>query len=82
MEIFFKLPSILSKYHRRHAVRLRGLAQDATMDAIREHLLEVALQYDKLAEGAAMGDHHREVARLEAGTATSAPISPRTRLNI
>jgi hypothetical protein len=52
------------------------------MDAIREHLLEVALQYDKLAEGAAMGDHHREVARLEAGTATSAPISPRTRLNI
>jgi hypothetical protein len=60
MEIISKLPSILSKYHRRHAVRLRTLAQDPTMAAIREHLLEVALQYDKLAEGAAMGDYDRE----------------------
>jgi hypothetical protein len=60
MEIISKLPSIFSKYHRRHAVRLRALAQDPTMAAIREHLAEAALQYDKLAESAATGDHVRE----------------------
>jgi hypothetical protein len=60
VEIISKLPSILSKYYRRHAVRLRALAQDPTMAAIREHLAEAALQYDKLAESAPMGDHLRE----------------------
>jgi hypothetical protein len=41
-----------SDYYRRQAVRLRNLAQDATTDAIREHLSEVALQYERLAEDA------------------------------
>jgi hypothetical protein len=52
MEMISKNPSIPSRYYRRHAVRLRALAQDATIDAIREHLAEVALQYEKLAESA------------------------------
>jgi len=34
---------------------VRSLAQDATTDAIRDHLPDVALQYEKLAEGAEAG---------------------------
>ena len=41
-----------SEYYRRQAIRLRNLAQDATTDAVRAHLAEVALQYEKLADGA------------------------------
>ena len=48
------------EYYRRQAARLRGLAQDATTDAIREHLVEVALQYEKLAEGAEAGYRNPE----------------------
>jgi hypothetical protein len=49
-----------SEYYRRQAIRLRSLAQNATTDAIREHLAEVALQYEKLAEGAEAGDRDPE----------------------
>jgi hypothetical protein len=44
-----------SEYYRGQAARVRNLAKDATTDAIREHLAEVALQYEKLAEGAEAG---------------------------
>ncbi len=43
------------EYYRREAARVRTLAHDATTLAIREHLAEVALQYEKLAEGAEVG---------------------------
>jgi len=55
-----KSPPMSGEYYRRQAARLRGLAQDATTDAIREHLVEVALQYEKLAEGAEAGRHDPE----------------------
>jgi hypothetical protein len=45
-------PPMPGEYYRRQATRLRALAQHATSDVIREHLVEVALQYEQLAEGA------------------------------
>jgi hypothetical protein len=50
-----KIPHMPSEYYRRHAARLRNLAQDATTDAVRAHLVEAALQYERLAEGAETG---------------------------
>ena len=50
-----KFPRMPSEYYRRQAARVRSLAQDATTDAIRDHLPDVALQYEKLAEGAEAG---------------------------
>jgi len=47
----FKDSRMPSAYYRRQAARVRTLAQNATTIAIREHLAEVALQYEKLAEG-------------------------------
>jgi hypothetical protein len=43
------------EYYRRQAARVRLLAHDATTLVIRKHLAEVALQYDKLADGAEAG---------------------------
>jgi hypothetical protein len=43
------------EYYRRQADRVRNLVHDATTPAIREHLADVALQYEKLAEGAEAG---------------------------
>ena len=43
------------EYYRRQAARVRSLAHDATTLAIREHLTDVVLQYEKLAEGAEAG---------------------------
>jgi len=37
-------------YFRRHAMRLRALAHDATTPAVKQHLHEVALAYERLAE--------------------------------
>jgi len=37
-------------YYRRQAARLRKLANEATTSAIKEHLREVALQYEQLAD--------------------------------
>jgi hypothetical protein len=40
-----------AEYYRRQAARVRTLAHDATTLAIREHLTDVARQYDELAQG-------------------------------
>ena len=39
-----------AEYYRRHAARVRQLASDVTTAGIREQLLGVAEQYDRLAE--------------------------------
>jgi hypothetical protein len=49
-----------SEYYRRQAARLRDLALDATTHTIREHLAEVALQYEQLAERADAGYRTQE----------------------
>jgi hypothetical protein len=48
-------PPMSGDYYRRQAARVRRLAMEATTPALREHLAEVALQYEKLAEGAEAG---------------------------
>ena len=47
-----KSPPMPCAYYRQQAARVRRLAQEATMPALREHLADVALQYEKLAESA------------------------------
>ena len=37
-------------YYRRHAARVRALARDATTPAVKQHLHEVASEYERLAE--------------------------------
>jgi hypothetical protein len=44
-----------AEYYRRHAARVRQLASEATTTAVKEHLHEVALQYERLAERADNG---------------------------
>jgi hypothetical protein len=46
-------PSLAADYYRKHAARVRDLAAETTTPAIREHLHDVARQYDVLAEKAA-----------------------------
>jgi hypothetical protein len=56
MEIVsLKSPPMPDEYYRRQADRVRSLAHDATAFAIREYLADVALQYEKPAEGAEAG---------------------------
>jgi hypothetical protein len=43
-------PYMPGEYYHRQAARMRSLAHDATILAIRDHLTDVALQYEKLAE--------------------------------
>jgi hypothetical protein len=43
-------PSLPADYYRKHTARVRALAADATTPALKEHLNEVAQQYDGLAE--------------------------------
>lgn len=43
-------PPLPADYYRRHAARVRKLAGEATTPAIKEHLREVALEYERLAE--------------------------------
>jgi hypothetical protein len=50
-----EFPPMPGEYYRRQAARVRDLALDATTTTIREHLATVALQYEKLAEGAEAG---------------------------
>lgn len=45
-------PPMPTEYYRRQANRVHRLAHDATTLATRDHLRDVALQYEKLAEGA------------------------------
>jgi len=44
------LPPLSACYYRRHAARVRQLASEATTPAIKEHLLQIAKQYERLAE--------------------------------
>jgi hypothetical protein len=43
-------PPLPAEYYRRHAARVRQLASDATTSAVKDHLREVALEYERLAE--------------------------------
>lgn len=43
-------PPLPAEYYRRHAARVRLLASEATTPAVKEHLHDVARQYDRLAE--------------------------------
>ncbi len=43
-------PPLPAAYYRHHAARIRQLARQAITAGIREHLDDVALQYDLLAE--------------------------------
>jgi hypothetical protein len=43
-------PPLAAAYYRHHASRVRQLASEATTAGIREHLDDVALQYERLAE--------------------------------
>jgi hypothetical protein len=43
-------PPLPADYYRRHAARVRDLARDATTPAVKRHLHEVALEYERLAE--------------------------------
>jgi hypothetical protein len=43
-------PPLPAEYYRRHAARVRRLAGEATTPAIKEHLREVAVEYERLAE--------------------------------
>jgi len=43
-------PPLPADYYRRHAARVRKLASEATTLAIKEHLHDVAQEYERLAE--------------------------------
>ena len=43
-------PPLPADYYRRHAARVRALARDATTPAVKQHLHEVAAEYERLAE--------------------------------
>jgi hypothetical protein len=43
-------PSLPAEYYRRHAARVRELAKEATTPAIKQHLQDMAGQYERLAE--------------------------------
>jgi len=45
-------PSLPADYYRKHAARVRELAAEATTPALKEHLHDVARQYDGLADRA------------------------------
>ena len=51
MELLHSL-GLPADYYRKQAARIRLLAADATVGDIKEHLQEVALQYERLAERA------------------------------
>jgi hypothetical protein len=44
------IPPLPAEYYRRHAARVRQLASEATTTAVKEHLQEVAREYERLAE--------------------------------
>jgi hypothetical protein len=43
-------PPLPADYYRRHAARVRQLAAEATTAAVKDHLREIACEYDQLAE--------------------------------
>jgi hypothetical protein len=48
-------PPMPSDYYRRQADRVRRLSRKATISAVREHLADIAIQYEQLAEEADAG---------------------------
>ena len=52
MEVLHSTTTLPADYYRKHAARVRRLAADATTPGIKEHLRDVALQYERLAERA------------------------------
>jgi formate dehydrogenase maturation protein FdhE len=50
------LPPMPRDYYRWHAERVRQLAREATMPDIRDHLANIAREYENLAEEAEAGD--------------------------
>jgi len=56
------VPSLAADYYRKHAARVRELATGTTTPARKEHLHDVARQYDALA------DRADEVARIGANS--------------
>ena len=55
MEDLSTKPPLPAQYYRRNAARLRQLASEATTAAVKEHLWEAAMQYERLAERADNG---------------------------
>ena len=55
-------PAFAADYYRNHAARVRELAAGATTPALKEHLHDVARQYDGLA------DRADEIARIGANS--------------
>ena len=55
MEYPHDAPRFPAEYYRRHAARVRRLASEATTTAVKEHLREVALEYERLAARADIG---------------------------
>jgi hypothetical protein len=51
MDQFSELPPQPAEYYRRKAARARQVAEGATTRAVKLRLLELALEYDKLADG-------------------------------
>jgi hypothetical protein len=60
MDLPSTVPSLAADYYRKHAARVRELAVGTTTPALKEHLHDVARQYDALADCA------DEVARIGA----------------
>ena len=58
MGLLAAVPSLAADYYRKHAARVRDLAAGTTTPALKEHLYDVARQYDALA------DRADEVARI------------------
>ena len=56
------VPSLAADYYRKQATRVRELAAGTTTPALKEHLYDVARQYDALA------DRADEVARIGANS--------------
>jgi hypothetical protein len=52
MDLASFFPSSAAAYYRKHAARVRELAAETTTRAIKEHLHDVARQYDVLADKA------------------------------
>ncbi len=50
MQVPAAIPPLPADYYRRHAARVRLLASEATTPAVKDHLREVALEYERLAE--------------------------------
>ena len=57
------MPSLPADYYRNHAARVRELPAETTTPALKEHLHDIARQYDGLAEKA------EEAARIGARSA-------------